>query len=188
MSSLLTPTVHLFSTGRGLDKARFRDARLPDTIVLTHLHFDHIGGLDQFPNTPVLLNREEGQHPFGALPKLYPKKFNPTLLDLDTPFGPFPKTRSLTSDNSILLVHTPGHTKGHCSVLVRTDTTNILLAGDVCYNKRQLENDKFAANLASYSAAKKTYATIKEFARQNPLLFISSHDSQAPAILESASH
>ncbi|HXB09041.1 MAG TPA: N-acyl homoserine lactonase family protein, partial [Puia sp.] len=156
---------------------------IPDTILLTHLHFDHIGGLRYFPKTPVLLNRTEWDHPFGALPNLYPPGFNPVLLDLGTPFGPFPKTRFLTTDQRLVLIHTPGHTYGHCSVLIRTDKINILLAGDVAYNQNQLNNGIFAANLASYSAAKQTYSEIKEFSHQHPLLFIPTHDPDAAATL-----
>lgn len=149
------------------------------SIILTHLHFDHLGGLKHFPTTPVLLNKEEWERPFGALPKLDPPWFKPTLLSLNTSYGPFKKAVALTPAEDLLLVHTPGHTPGHCSVLVRTDAGHILFAGDIAYTQDQLLQEKFSADAASYRSAKQTYAAIKEFARQKSLVFLPSHDPQA---------
>jgi len=148
-------------------------------VILTHLHFDHTGGLRHFPQTPILLNRKEWKRPAGALKKLYPPGFQPTLLDLNTPLDPFPNTCPLVPDNSLTLVHTPGHTPGHCSVLIKTDTGHILFGGDACYTQDQLAETKFAANMASYKAAKRTYRKIKEFARNHPLCFLTTHDRES---------
>jgi len=68
-------------------------------------------------------------------------------------------------------------------VLIKTDTTHILLAGDVCYDKTQLEKGTFAAHLASYKKAAQTYAAIKEYSRGRPLLFVPGHDPGAGATL-----
>jgi N-acyl homoserine lactone hydrolase len=146
-------------------------------VVLTHLHFDHTGGLHHFPNTPVLLHRLEWQRPYGVLPKLYPPGFQPTLLDLEESYGPFKKVHYLTASRDLALVHTPGHTHGHCSVLLRSDTCHILFAGDICYTQSQLVNEKYAANAADYKAARETYAAVKAFAHENILVFLPSHDS-----------
>jgi N-acyl homoserine lactone hydrolase len=149
------------------------------SIILTHLHFDHTDGLYHFPNTPIFVNKQEAEHPSGALPTLYPKWFHPTLIDLKTPYGPFQKTHALTTQKDILLIHTPGHTHGHCSVLIRTDNTDVLFAGDVCYSETDLKTEKFAANLASRRQAKKTYAAIKQYACERPLIFLPTHDPNA---------
>jgi N-acyl homoserine lactone hydrolase len=110
---------------------------------------------------------------------LYPEWFRPTLVDLRTPFGPFQKTHSLTTQKDILLVHTPGHIYGHCSVLIRTDSIDILFAGDVCYSETDLKTENRAANLASRRQAKKTYAAIKQYARERPLILLPTHDPDA---------
>ena len=148
-------------------------------VILTHLHLDHTDGLYHLPATPVYLHTREWQHPHGALPKLYPPWFKPTLLDLDTSCGPFKKARFLTKERDIALLHTPGHTYGHCSVLIKTDGADILFAGDVCYSESDLKKENFAANLVSRRQAKKTYAAIKAYARQHPLVFLPTHDPDA---------
>jgi N-acyl homoserine lactone hydrolase len=148
-------------------------------IILTHLHFDHADGLYHFPNTPVLLHKQEAAHSSGALPKLYPDWFNPTLIDLKTRYRPFQKAQYLTTQKDIPLIHSPGHTKGHCSVLIRTDNIDILFAGDVSYTETDLKKERSAANLASRKQAQKTYVAIKQYAKEHPLVVIPTHDPDA---------
>ncbi|HLX67782.1 MAG TPA: N-acyl homoserine lactonase family protein [Puia sp.] len=148
-------------------------------VILTHLHFDHTDGLYHFPAAQVRVARPEWERPFGALPKLYPSWFKPTLLDLDQSIGPFQKAAWLTSSQDLALVHTPGHTYGHCSILLRADTHHVLFAGDICYTQRQLLDNRFAANAASYRLGRQTYAAVKTYARGNRLVFLPSHDPDA---------
>jgi N-acyl homoserine lactone hydrolase len=145
-------------------------------VVLTHLHFDHTDGLYHFPSTPILVARPEWDHPFGALPKLYPSWLKPTIIELDRACSPFAKAHYLTRAEDLALVHTPGHTYGHCSVLLKTDTHHLLFAADICYTQQQLLNDQFAANAASYRLARQTYAAVKTYSREEPLIFLPSHD------------
>ena len=145
-------------------------------IILTHLHFDHTDGLYHFPSTPIFIAIKEWERPFGALPKLHPCWFRPTLLDLNEPIGPFSNATWLTPSKDLALIHTPGHTYGHCSILLKTDTHHILFAADICYSQQQLLENHFAANAASYRLARQTYAAVKTYAREHPLIFLPSHD------------
>src|SRR6478672_5267678 len=43
--------------GIGTDKIK--------SVVLTHLHLDHIDGLRHFPNTHIIVNKEEWERPYG---------------------------------------------------------------------------------------------------------------------------
>jgi len=153
-------------------------------VILTHLHFDHTDGLYHFPASPIYVARPEWERPFGALPKLFPPWFRPTLLDLDQSISPFQKATWLTSSKDVALIHTPGHTYGHCSVLVKTDTHHILFAADICYTQQQLLDNLFAAKAASYRIARQTYAAVKTYARNNPLIFLPSHDPDSATRLQ----
>ena len=149
-------------------------------VVLTHLHIDHTDGLRHFPKTPVLLNRYESEHPYNDLPTLYPPTFSPTLVDLKpaqvTDFaGAYP----LTMARDLWLVATPGHSHGHCSVLLQTDGKHYLFAGDVSYSQTQLlQNDLPGAN-ASLRQSRQTYQTIRQYATQHPFVYLPSHDADA---------
>lgn len=150
------------------------------TIVLTHLHFDHTDGLKHFPGTRVLVGDLEWKKPYGTLRRLWPQGFQPVAVPLDCPYEMFERTYALTGAEDLLLVHTPGHTWGHASVLIKTDAGPILFAGDVCYSQDQLLQDKYTGANASHRQAHDTYERIKAFARHEPLIFLPSHDPEAP--------
>lgn len=150
-------------------------------VVLTHLHLDHTDGLRHFPGIPVLVNRAEAAHPYNDLPALYPVSFAPILVDLlqAGSVAPFRGAYSLTKARDLWLVSTPGHTPGHCSVLLQTPQAHYLFAGDVSYTQAQLlRNDLPGAN-ASLSQSRQTYQTIHHYAAQQPLVYLPSHDANA---------
>jgi N-acyl homoserine lactone hydrolase len=154
------------------------------SLLLTHLHLDHIDGLKFFTKAPVLVNKLEWEKPYGDLPKLYPDGFQPRLVSLDRPYHNFEKTVQITANGELTFVETPGHTYGHSSVLLKTDQGYILFAGDVVYHQRQLIENKFSGANIDFKQARETYATIREFAKSNPLVFLPSHDKDAGNRLE----
>ncbi len=86
-------------------------------VVLTHLHFDHAGGLELIPpSVPVVLQRAEWEagRDRAAIERnfLQPRDYSerlssPVLVDGD---------HDLLGDGSVELLSTPGHTAGHQSV------------------------------------------------------------------------
>ncbi|OBT72531.1 hypothetical protein VF21_10474 [Pseudogymnoascus sp. 05NY08] len=65
-------------------------------VILSHLHNDHAGGLEDLiaaaPDLPVYVSREHwkafGEHPFfagmeGATPNHWPKDFSPKIIDYE---------------------------------------------------------------------------------------------------------
>jgi glyoxylase-like metal-dependent hydrolase (beta-lactamase superfamily II) len=149
------------------------------TVILTHLHLDHIDGLQFFPGSNVIVHQLEWERPYGDLPKLYPQWFRPTLINLNETYDCFRSSAYLTRSRDLIALHTPGHTNGHMSVLLKTDDIDILFAGDVCYHQSQLVNDKYAGVNVSFRNAGATYANIKRFAEKRSCIFLPSHDKEA---------
>lgn len=156
-----------------IDKSKIR------SIVLTHLHLDHIDGLYHFENSPVYINRREWEKPYGDLPKLYPKWFSPILIDLNESFDLFNNAYYLTNAKDIIIVSTPGHTWHHCSIILRSNEGYIFFGGDMCYDQQQLTNEKYAGVNCSPTLAKDTYSIVKKFMEKYKTVFIASHDKES---------
>ncbi|MEV8587206.1 MBL fold metallo-hydrolase [Streptomyces sp. NPDC051180] len=94
-----------------------------DLVVNCHLHFDHIGGNQRFPATPVLVQRRElavaraGGYTIDAL--LDGVRYE----ELDGEYVIAPGLR---------VVPTPGHTEGHQSLVVDHGDRVTVLAGQAC--------------------------------------------------------
>lgn len=155
-----------------------------DKVIITHLHLDHIDGIKHFPHSDIVVNKVEWERPYGDLPKLYPTWFKPKLIDLNESYGPFKKVKSITRKGDLMMVHTPGHTYGHCSVLLKTGAGYLFFAGDVSYDQNQLLNEAYAAANVNASDAKHSYQLIKSFARSNAVVYLPSHDAEAGTRLE----
>jgi glyoxylase-like metal-dependent hydrolase (beta-lactamase superfamily II) len=110
-----------------------------DIVVLTHLHFDHIGNNHLFPNAKFIVQRSEVAQGFTP-PKYcqfsYPEySYNVTnvrdriqIIEGDMQLVP-----------GVRLIKIGGHTPGTMVVVVDTDEGRVALAGDIMYNYKNLE-------------------------------------------------
>jgi N-acyl homoserine lactone hydrolase len=116
--------------------------------MLSHLHTDHVGGVDAFTHARVIVHRMEWEQATGVggrlrgyLPQRWPDGLDPTLIDFDgEAVGPFPASYDVAGDGRLLLVPTPGHTAGHTALLVRDDLRSWLLAGDLAHTAAEVEH------------------------------------------------
>ena len=109
-------------------------------VVLTHMHPDHVGGIEDFPDATLVVTPSEwaAREHGGALGKPDTSPFathaSVKELTLDAgAYGPFAAHADLFGDGSLLVIDTPGHTAGHVSVLLNLPSRSFLFTGDAAW-------------------------------------------------------
>jgi len=162
-----------------------------NTVVLTHMHGDHIGGLGLFQHSKILVSRTEYEMATskkgsgnGYFSKNWPAWFQPTLIEYEKEAEcVFTESFPITADRKILAVPTPGHSVGHQSILVKVEAYTYFLAGDLTYNLSTLKQEIPDVILMN-KAAKETVNKVHQYVRTTPTVYLSSHDWNAAQLLK----
>jgi glyoxylase-like metal-dependent hydrolase (beta-lactamase superfamily II) len=121
-----------------IDPARVR------YLVLSHLHFDHAGGLHQIPNAELVVQRVEWAA--GSDEEMARRYFLfSRFFDLGHKVKLVEGEHDLFGDGSVVTIPSFGHTPGHQSLRVRSDMGDHILVGDACYNCEVVETRDFPA-------------------------------------------
>ena len=107
-------------------------------LVVSHLHFDHVGGNAEIPNARLVVQRREWEA--GRTPELMQKNgYDPRDYDLGHDLELVDGEHDLFGDGTIVCMPTYGHTPGHQSLRVALRGGEIVLTADACYFRRTLE-------------------------------------------------
>ncbi|BEV01178.1 N-acyl homoserine lactonase family protein [Novosphingobium olei] len=143
-----------------------------DWIINSHLHIDHCGGNHLLENATVIVQREELDHAMaGDLPGLYAR----TDYDTGQPFKAVRGEHDLFGDGTVRIVLTAGHTPGHQSVIVRLAGGDVLLAGDCCYTRRNLDLMALPPGTVDPATAQETLKRLMQM-RRNGTRILFGHD------------
>ena len=117
-----------------------------DTVVITHLHWDHVGWAVQgdaerraptFPHARVLVSQadwaffRDSANPLGGIVQATVAPLHAQGM-VELVNGEHAVTDELT------MMPTPGHTPGHCSLLVQSQGEGCVLTGDVFHSLAQV--------------------------------------------------
>ena len=108
-----------------------------DLLVLSHLHFDHVGGSPLLPAAEIVVQRAEW---VAALADVDGEVYVPADIDPARPPRLIDGEWDVFGDDRVLVFPTTGHTAGHQSLRLRTDDGgHLVLCGDACYLRRGLQ-------------------------------------------------
>lgn len=134
-------------------------------VVLSHTHSDHAGGLYLFPQAQFYAGPGELQWASGHGPATA-HLFNPTDLseevmgfNWNTVQAP---VHDLFGDGAIQIHHTPGHTPGELSALIRLPSQNLILTGDTVHLREAVEWDEVDPSDWDYGEGRASIIKLKE--------------------------
>lgn len=168
-------------------------------VIVSHLHFDHIGGIAHVPQAELLVSMDEWRRLDAPNPERdwilrehielpganwQPVEFVPTSDPLLEAFG---ACYDCMGDGSMILLPTPGHSPGSMSLLVRSSgLPPLLFVGDLTYELEPLHNDQ-VPGIGDAEQLKASFAKVRDLEKALPdLVVIPSHDPYSSEKLATA--
>ncbi len=137
-------------------------------ILVTHKHADHTGELRSFPNATIYCSREDLDSD-----EMKPYKNTLAATFEDGPYHNFPRSQKIAE--GIRYIPAPGHTKGNSIVIVEDGGLFYMIHGDITYTDEALYENKLSTIFEDLEAARTSLDMVREFIRNNPTVYVSTH-------------
>lgn len=144
-------------------------------IVESHLHYDHAGGLEFFPGLPVYVQQDELEYAFDP-PVYQADTYIEKDFGGDVDWQPVKGEFDLFGDGSVVMIPTPGHTKGHQSLLVQLDSHPVLLCADAANTPWVMEENLLPGLVESPPDVIRTYELLRQIRDERGAELILAHD------------
>jgi N-acyl homoserine lactone hydrolase len=169
------------------------------TVVFSHLHGDHIGGLREVTQAELLIGRAEWDTLSGSwpelagimrrhiqLPGLRWRQIEMVPLH-DPALAPFDVGHDLFGDGSLVMVPTPGHTAGSISLIVRrAGKPTLALVADLTYAAELLTSGQLPG-VGDRRILRRSADMMNQLRTATPgLVILPRHDPEAAAALAKA--
>ncbi len=172
-------------------RPKLTDAALPkavpvvDTIILTHLHADHVSALKDYPDAVIYADKQAvdafleaswfGRTRHGVFAELLPEDFTTrikpfeSLAEVEAPFG-LGNAWDVFNDGAVLAVPLPGHMRGHTGVLWPQRDTPLLYAADAEWLIQAVDENRSPGRPAQWilddiDLARQTAERLRDFKR-----------------------
>lgn len=193
LGSLLIKFEPSWSVIPRLEQMNLRASQV-DHVFMTHMHYDHTGGMKELGHATFHVSREEWNDattigPLDGLMKGYAisdyralhAKMN--TLDCDDDYQRNREGHDIFGDGSVHAISLPGHTRGHMGYRFNMkDGRTIFHVGDAVYDLRQITARHGMGSMGknvshNISQAMFTISELQRYHEENPeVLLTSAHD------------
>ena len=163
-------------------------------VVNSHLHYDHAGGNCQFAHATFVVQHDEMQSAMCPEPwsGLVAENYARRDFDLPLNYQFLHGDYDVFGDGLVRLIRTPGHTRGHQSLVLRMPKSGtMVLAQDAVYLQQSLDQLILATTCFDQKAMYDSYVRLRELRRLENARIIPGHDiavwetlRQAPAFYD----
>ena len=138
-----------------------------DLLINTHFHFDHAGGNALFVGVPIAVQESELQAA---------RQSDDYLPIWDAPGLQFQIVKGDWSPlPGVEMLHTPGHTPGHQSMLIRLGSEPWLFTWDAVYTEEHWRSGKLGA-VSDVASARESVTRLRDIASREKARIIFGHD------------
>jgi glyoxylase-like metal-dependent hydrolase (beta-lactamase superfamily II) len=157
-----------------------------ETVVLTHLHYDHTGNVDAFPHASFHVHRRELEFWHSADAKrpesaavAEPREL--AAIDAAVDAG---RVREIENDRliapGVLALWTGGHAPGQLIIVVRSGNALVVVASDALHFYEELDGGPNFAIFSDLEEMNEGYELLRELARRGAVV-VPGHD---PLVLD----
>ncbi len=149
------------------------------SVVITHFHADHVGGVDVVPNAMFFTGVGNWPQHTGSFTCRLPSGFAPSTVDFANAGTASVMTTSepLTADGKVRIVALPGHTPGHVGLAVTDGGHTWLMAGDATFDQDQTSRGAVTGVSQNIPMAIATQALLKTLSASSSLTMLPAHDA-----------
>jgi glyoxylase-like metal-dependent hydrolase (beta-lactamase superfamily II) len=158
-----------------------------DAIVVTHLHYDHVGNLAAYPGAELIVPRTELDFWFGPLAARAQFAQHVEAAELATVRAALDagRVRTTAGEAEVLpglrALEVGGHSPGQQLVVVEAERGKVVIASDAVHFYEELELDRPFGVFADLGAMYRGYDRVRELTREEGAALVVGHD---PAVME----
>lgn len=151
------------------------------TVIITHLHWDHAYGLLKMPNAKILIQRKEMQFAVAPEPLAEAKRYEANVKDIMPYYlKVWGQMEFLDGDvelrPGLKAVFLPGHSPGSQGIWVDTENGPYIMAADLINLEENWNDKKVCGGYTSLEECYDSFRKVEEIVEKTGATVLPSHD------------